>query len=125
MKSRSVNSGARRIFVLVLDPGEDAFQAITDFADQEKIHRRVSHGHRRVRGSQAQDQTSRPKEYKPIIVNEQCEVLSLMGHVAQGDDGKASLHLHAALGLARRSSGDPAGEDSWPGSRLNRVRLNP
>ena len=32
------------------------------------------------------------KRYKPIDVNEQCEV-------AQGDDGKASLHLHAVLGL--------------------------
>lgn len=32
-------------------------------------------------------------------MNEQCEVLSLIGDVAQGDDGKASLHLHAVLGL--------------------------
>ena len=39
------------------------------------------------------------KKYKPIEVNEQCEVLSLIGDVAQGDDGKASLHLHAVLGL--------------------------
>ena len=36
MKSRSVNSGARRIFVLVLDAVEDAFQTIADFADQRK-----------------------------------------------------------------------------------------
>ena len=39
------------------------------------------------------------KTYKPIEVGEQCEVLSLMGDVARGDDGKASLHLHAVLGL--------------------------
>jgi predicted DNA-binding protein with PD1-like motif len=39
------------------------------------------------------------RKYKPIEVNEQCEVLSLIGDVAQGDDGKASLHLHAVLGL--------------------------
>lgn len=39
------------------------------------------------------------KKYQPIDVNSQCEVLSLMGDVAQGDDGKASLHLHAVLGL--------------------------
>ena len=39
------------------------------------------------------------KKYKPIDVSEQCEVLSLIGDVAQGDDGKASLHLHAVLGL--------------------------
>jgi uncharacterized protein len=29
----------------------------------------------------------------------QCEVLSLLGDVVQGDDGKANLHLHAVLGL--------------------------
>lgn len=39
------------------------------------------------------------KKYKPIEVREQCEVLSLMGDVATADDGKASLHLHAVLGL--------------------------
>jgi predicted DNA-binding protein with PD1-like motif len=39
------------------------------------------------------------KRYKPIPVSEQCEVLSLIGDIAQGDDGKASLHLHAVLGL--------------------------
>jgi uncharacterized protein len=36
----------------------------------------------------------------PISVAEQCEVLSLAGDIAQGDDGKASLHLHAVLGLS-------------------------
>jgi predicted DNA-binding protein with PD1-like motif len=41
--------------------------------------------------------------YKPISVGEQCEVLSLMGDIAQGNDGKASLHLHAVLGLRNGS----------------------
>jgi predicted DNA-binding protein with PD1-like motif len=27
-------------------------------------------------------------------------VLSLIGDIAEGDDGRASLHLHASLGLA-------------------------
>ncbi|UFW46356.1 MULTISPECIES: PCC domain-containing protein [Bradyrhizobium] len=36
---------------------------------------------------------------KRNAVNEQCEVLSLIGDVAQSDSGKASLHLHAVLGL--------------------------
>jgi uncharacterized protein len=39
------------------------------------------------------------RRYNPISVDEQCEVLSLIGDIAQGDDGKASLHLHAVLGL--------------------------
>jgi len=39
------------------------------------------------------------KTYRPIAVDAQSEVLSLMGDVAIGDDGNASLHLHAVLGL--------------------------
>jgi predicted DNA-binding protein with PD1-like motif len=39
------------------------------------------------------------RRYAPISVDEQCEVLSLLGDIAQGDDGKASLDLHAVLGL--------------------------
>ena len=37
------------------------------------------------------------KEYRKIPVNEQVEVLSLIGDVAHGDDGPA-LHVHAVLG---------------------------
>ncbi|MBB5575908.1 PPC domain-containing DNA-binding protein, partial [Rhizobium paranaense] len=39
------------------------------------------------------------RSYRKIPVAEQCEVLSLLGDIATGDDGKASLHLHAVLGL--------------------------
>jgi predicted DNA-binding protein with PD1-like motif len=40
------------------------------------------------------------KTYKKIEVAEQCEVLSAIGDIAVGDDGKASLHVHVVLGLA-------------------------
>ena len=40
------------------------------------------------------------KTYKKIPVDEQCEVLSAIGDVAVGDDGKASLHVHVVLGLS-------------------------
>ena len=44
------------------------------------------------------------KQYKRIAVDEQCEVLSALGDVAMGDDGKASLHVHAVLGLSDGST---------------------
>jgi Plants and Prokaryotes Conserved (PCC) domain len=44
------------------------------------------------------------KSYKKIEVNEQCEVLSAVGDVAIGDDGKASLHFHIVLGLSDGST---------------------
>lgn len=33
-------------------------------------------------------------------LTKQCEVLSTVGDVALGDDGKPSLHVHAVLGLS-------------------------
>ena len=44
------------------------------------------------------------KSYRKIEVDEQCEVLSAIGDVAVGDDGKASLHVHIVLGLADGST---------------------
>lgn len=99
MKSKSFNDGAERTFVLVLDPGEEAFKSITEFAEREKI----TGASMFAIGAFSQAKVGwfdfAAKTYKPIEVGEQCEVLSLLGDVAQGDDGKASLHLHAVLGL--------------------------
>ena len=39
------------------------------------------------------------RHYERIAVNEKCEVISLIGDMAKSDDGKASLHPHAVLGL--------------------------
>jgi predicted DNA-binding protein with PD1-like motif len=99
MKSRSVAVGAERVFVLVLDQGEDAFKAITEFANQEGISgASVSAiGAFEKAGLGWFDLAA--KTYRSIPVDEQSEALSLIGDVAIGDDGKASLHLHAVLGL--------------------------
>jgi predicted DNA-binding protein with PD1-like motif len=99
MKSKSVASGTGRVFVLILDQGEEAFKAIADFVDKERIDgASIS-----AIGAFAEAKVGwfdlAAKKYEPIVVNEQSEVLSLMGDVAKGDDGKASLHLHAVLGM--------------------------
>lgn len=99
MKSKMINDGAERVFVLILDQDEEAFKAITEFADREK----VTGASVSAIGAFSQAKVGwfdfAAKKYKPIEVGEQCEVLSLLGDVAQGDDGKASLHLHAVLGM--------------------------
>ena len=99
MKSKSINDGVERTFVLILDQGEEAFKSITDFADREKISGASVSAIGAFSRAKLGWFDLPAKQYKPIEVNEQCEVLSLIGDVAQGDDGKASLHLHAVLGL--------------------------
>lgn len=39
------------------------------------------------------------KQYRRIEVNQQCEVLSLLGDIADSDDGP-QVHVHAVLGLS-------------------------
>jgi uncharacterized protein len=38
------------------------------------------------------------KQYRPIPVEEQVEVASLIGDIAVGPDGRPSIHVHAVLG---------------------------
>ena len=100
MKSKTIAGNPERTFVLILDPDEEAFKAITEFANQNGI----SGASVAALGAFKQAKVGwfdvEAKCYKPIPVTEQCEVLSLLGDIAQGDDGKASLHLHAVLGLS-------------------------
>ena len=99
MKSKSMNDGAERTFVLILDQGEEAFKTITDFADREEITGASVSAIGAFSEAKVGWFDLATKNYKPIDVKEQSEVLSLIGDVAQGDDGKASLNLHAVLGL--------------------------
>jgi uncharacterized protein len=100
MKSKTVVEGRERTFVLILDSGEEAFKAVTQFANQEKISGASVTAIGAFERAKVGWFDFDAKRYKPIAVGEQCEVLSLLGDIAEGDDGKASLHLHAVLGLS-------------------------
>ncbi len=99
MRSKSIKEGPNRVFVLILDQGEEAFAAITEFANRERIDGASVTAVGAFSEAKVGWFDLATRKYKPIVVKEQCEVLSLIGDVAQGDDGKASLHLHAVLGL--------------------------
>jgi predicted DNA-binding protein with PD1-like motif len=94
----SENAG-ERTYVVVLEAGEEAFAAITAFAAQENL-RGAS-----VTALGAFERATvgwfdlHAKRYREISVEQQCEVLSAIGDIAEGDDGKPSLHLHVVLGL--------------------------
>jgi predicted DNA-binding protein with PD1-like motif len=100
MKSQLVaESAGQRTFVVVLDPGEEAFAALTAFAVDHAI------GGASLTALGAFEKATvgwfdiEETTYRKIPVLEQCEVLSAIGDVAIGDDGKPSLHVHAVLGL--------------------------
>ncbi|NKF24393.1 PPC domain-containing DNA-binding protein [Solimonas marina] len=89
-----------RIWILVLDSGEEAVSSITHFADAHDIKGASVTALGAFSGARLGWFDFATKQYKPIEVSSQCEGLSLVGDIASGDDGGASLHLHAVVGLA-------------------------
>jgi hypothetical protein len=105
MKSRLVwEQAGERTFVVVLDAGDEAFAAISEFANKNGL------GGASLTAIGAFERATvgwfdlRAKTYRPIEIDEQCEGLTLLGDIAIGDDGKASLHMHAVLGLSDGST---------------------
>jgi uncharacterized protein len=105
MKSRHFAAeAAAQVHVIILETGEEAFAALSRFANESGISAAsltaIGAFERATVGWF--DITS--KSYRKIEVDEQCEVLSAIGDVAVGDDGGASLHVHIVLGLADGST---------------------
>ena len=88
MKSKLVSEHDGRTFVLILEPSEEAFAAMTAFANEQAI------GAASVTAIGAFEKAIvgwfdfETKTYKKIEVEQQCEVLSAIGDVAIGDDGQ-------------------------------------
>lgn len=101
MKSKLVaQDGGERTFVLILDPGDEAFATISDFAERE----RLSAASLTALGAFSRATVGwfdlAAKTYRKIAVDQQCEVLSAIGDIAIDDKGKPSLHAHVVLGLS-------------------------
>lgn len=90
--------------VAILDPGEEAFATLTKFANDAAITAASLTAIGAFERATVGWFDFEKKTYKKIEVAEQCEVLSAMGDIAVGDDGKASLHVHVVLGLADGST---------------------
>ncbi|MBR0908094.1 PPC domain-containing DNA-binding protein [Bradyrhizobium liaoningense] len=86
--------------VIVLDAGEEAFATLTEFANDAGITAASLTAIGAFERATVGWFDFEKKTYKKIEVAEQCEVLSAIGDIAVGDDGKASLHVHVVLGLA-------------------------
>jgi predicted DNA-binding protein with PD1-like motif len=105
MKSQLV-SGApdAQIYVVILNSGEEAFAALTKFANEAKLTAASLTAIGAFEKATIGWFDFNAKRYRKIEVGEQCEVLSAIGDVAVGDDGKASLHIHIVLGLSDGST---------------------
>ena len=105
MKSKLLSdSDGVRLFALVLDPGEEAFAAIRDFAARQGIKGASVSAIGAFERATVGWFDFGSRDYRRIPVDEQCEVLSMLGDIGQDEHGVASVHLHAVLGLSDGST---------------------
>lgn len=99
MRSKTLTSDPAPTLVAVLDPGDEAIAELTTLMRE----RGLTAAQVTAVGAFARATVGwfdrEAKSYRPIPIEEQCEVLSLVGDVALGD-GESQLHLHAVLGLS-------------------------
>jgi uncharacterized protein len=100
MKGELLNEhGGLRTFALVLATGEDAMEAIAAFATEWDLHATqftAIGAFSRVVVAYFDWST---KEYRHISIDEQVEVLSLIGDITR-EDGKPKVHAHVVVSKA-------------------------
>jgi uncharacterized protein len=99
MKSKAVEDADVVTYVVVCDPGDEAVSALTQFARAERLEAAQITAVGAFERATVGWFDRAARDYRRIQVNEQCELLSLIGDVAEGEDGPI-VHVHAVLGLS-------------------------
>ena len=99
MKYKVVEDADVVTYVVVCDPGDEAVAALTQFARAEDLEAASIAAVGAFEHAVVGWFDRAAKDYRRIRVDEQCEVLSLLGDVAEGQDGPI-LHMHTVLGLS-------------------------
>jgi uncharacterized protein len=102
-------------YVLVGSAGDEAFSELQRFAREEDVAAASLTAIGAFRQATVGWFDRDAKEYRPIEVDEQCEVLSLIGDIAFSDDGP-QVHAHVVLGLRDGSvrGGHLLSGEVWP-----------
>jgi uncharacterized protein len=99
MKAKVVEDADVVTYVVVCDPGDEAVSALTQFALSERLEAAQVTAVGAFEHATVGWFDRAARDYRRIPVDEQCELLSLIGDVAEGQDGPI-LHVHAVLGLS-------------------------
>ncbi len=99
MKSKVVEDADVVAYVVVCDPGDEAVSTLTQFARSQDLEAAQITAVGAFEHATVGWFDRAAKDYRRIEVDEQCELLSLIGDVAVGQDGPV-LHVHAVLGLS-------------------------
>lgn len=84
-------------WVLVFDPGDEPVSVLTRFAEEKGIGAAQIAGIGGFSDVKLAFFDLQAKEYQPIRVNEQVEVMSLLGNIGRYEN-KPKLHIHCIVG---------------------------
>ena len=99
MKSKVVEDADVVTYVVVCDPGDEAVASLTQLARSEQLEAAQVTAVGGFERATVGWFDPAARQYRRIPVDEQCEVLSLLGDVAVDQDGPV-LHAHVVLGLS-------------------------
>ena len=98
MKWKLINEGKEKTFVIVFDTNDEVVSGLSNFALERRIRaahfsaigacRRVTLGFFEIER----------KDYKKIQLNEQVEVMSLLGNITLSENGEPKVHGHIVIG---------------------------
>lgn len=101
MKSRLLATAAgQRTFAVIFDTGDEVMAGLQAFAREQRLagsHLTAIGACQAVTLGYFEWET---RQYRPIAVDEQVEVLSLVGDVSLAPDGQPQVHAHIVVGKA-------------------------
>ena len=105
MKSTLLQEQGGRIFAVVFDKGDEVIAGLTDFAKQQGCDSSEFTAIGAFSGATLGYFDRERRDYRQIPIEEQVEVLSLVGNITLSD-GKPKIHAHVVVG---RSDGTTRG----------------
>jgi hypothetical protein len=99
VKAKVIEDADVVTYIVVCDPGDEAVSVLTQFARAERLEAAQITAVGAFERATVGWFDREARDYRRIVVDEQCELLSLVGDVAEGQDGPI-VHVHAVLGLS-------------------------
>jgi predicted DNA-binding protein with PD1-like motif len=98
MRTKLLNSDQERTFAVIFETGDEAVAGLTRFAEAQKLTASRFTAIGAFESVVLGYFDWQKKDYERIAIDEQVEVLALIGDVAL-DGNKPKLHAHAVVGL--------------------------
>jgi predicted DNA-binding protein with PD1-like motif len=98
MRAKLIDEHDQRVFAVIFDTGEDPVAGLTRFAEEQNLSASSFSAIGAFSEATLGYFDWEKKDYEPIPVSEQTEVLSMLGDIAVEGRNRKKVHAHAVLG---------------------------